>query len=179
MRCTQYSSYASRVSRFSNRLRDLIETVYLGNSAKFAEAAGLGQSTVSRLLRDLFQAHAETIATIATHLPADQSAPLCAAWLEDMVPPQLIYAIRIGLSQEPSASILREPLKSPWQDLDLETRSALDHLAKLAIQSADARNALVSTANYLRGDPVLTPEAETAVEIAKDRARKAKPSTRK
>jgi hypothetical protein len=176
----QHSSYGTGVSRFSNRLRDLIDNVYNGNSAKFAESAGLGQSTVSRLLRDLFQAHGETIATLASHLPREQAAGLCAAWLNDLIPPQLQYSVSITLTDAPNAMILQEG-KEPrvWAELDQETRAAIEQLAALTVRSPDARDALVSTAAFLRGESFLSPEAETAVELASAQARKAKPPTRK
>lgn len=183
LRCVQHSSYGRGVSRFSNRLRDLIDNVYYGNSAKFAEVAGLGQSTVSRLLRDLFQAHGETIATLATHLPTDQAAGLCAAWLNDLIPPQLQYTVNITLSDAPKAMILQDA-KEPrvWAELDQETRAAIEQLAALTITSPDARVAIVSTAALLRGERTLSAEAETAVNLATAKVSKTRPtksSTRK
>jgi len=164
------SSYASAMSRLSNRLRDIIDTVYQGNSAKFSEAAGLNQSTISRIIRDLFQAHSGTIATMAEHLPTEQAASLCAAWMEDLVPPQLIYAVRISLSHEGEAMILRDAPKTPWADCDQQTRTALDELAALSIRSPEARDALISAAAFVRGDTPLSSAAQTALAVAESRA---------
>lgn len=172
------SSYASDMSRLSNRLRDIIDTAYQGNTAALSQAAGLSQSTVSRIIRDLFQAHSGTIATMAANLPADQAASICAAWLEDLVPPQLICAISISLSHEVAAQVPRHAAKSAWADCDHETRTALEELAALSVRSPEARDALISAAAFVRGDSVLSPTAAAAVSIARSaKSRQAKPST--
>lgn len=167
------------MSRFTSRMRDLIDTLYAGNAARFAEACGVDQGTLSRLLRGKVSPAAVTLQTMAEHLPAELSAKLCAAWLEDLVPPQLIYAIKISLSHEPNAMILQDAPRSAWQDLDRETRSALDQLATLAIRSPEARDALVSAAAFLRGETVLSQAAESAVALAAAQTRKAKTPKRR
>ena len=170
------------MSRFTSRLRDIIDTLYDGNAARFAGACGIDQGTLSRLLRGKVSPAATSLETMAKHLPTDQSSTLCAAWLSDLVPPQLMYAITIRLSDEPSAMIMQDAQRAAWDELDRETKSALDHLAGLAMRSPEARAALVSTAAFLRGEPVLSIEAETAVNLASakvSKARPTKPSTRK
>jgi len=166
------------MSRFTSRLRDLISTMYHGNSARFAESAGVDQGTLSRLQRGKFTPAASTIASFAANLPIEQAASLCAAWMEDLVPPQLIYAVRISLSHEGEAMILRDAPKTPWADCDQQTRTALDELAALSVRSPEAREALISAAAFVRGDAPLSSAAQTALAVADSRAR-AKRSPRK
>ena len=161
------------MSRFSNRLRDLIDTMYNGNCARFAQASGVGESTVSRLVRDLFTAHAETVSTLADHLPTEQAASLCAAWLEDLVPQPLVYAVTVRLTSASEAMVMRDAdTRDPLADLDAPTRSAITDLAQLSIRSPEARDAIISAAAFVRGEATLSTAAAVAVQAAQGRARK-------
>ena len=166
------------MSRFTSRTRDLINTLYDGNAARFAGACGVDQGTLSRLLRGKFSPASTTLETMAANLPTEQAGVLCAAWLEDLVPPQLICAISISLSHEVAAQVPRHAAKSAWADCDHETRTALEELAALSVRSPEARDALISAAAFVRGDSVLSPTAAAAVSIARSaKSRQAKPST--
>jgi hypothetical protein len=93
-----------------------------------------------------------------------------------MVPAELIYAVSITLTDEPTPMILRDaPADGPWADIDAATRQALTELAHLSIVSPDAREALISAAAFVRGDTPLSPAAAAAVSIARSRTRRATP----
>ena len=166
------------MSAFSHRLRAVIDESYDGNQSMFADACGVTLSTISRLTRQVTVPQPETLAQFADRLPREQAATLCASWLTDLLPPNLTYLIRIAAEAPDSPDVMHDALPSAWTQLDRPTRDALDTLAALAVRSAEARDALISTAACLRGETALSRAAETAVSLASAQARKAKPPTR-
>ena len=146
----------------------------------FAEACGVTLSTISRLTRQVTVPQPETLAQFAERLPKDQAATLCAAWLTDLLPPNLTYLIRIAANAPDSPSALHDARPDAWVQLDQPTRAALETLAELAVRSVEARDFLISTAAFIRPETALSPEATMAVEIAKTRtAGQRKSPTRK
>lgn len=148
----------------------------------FADACGVTLSTISRLSRQVTVPQPETLVQFAERLPKEQAATLCAAWLTDLLPPNLTYLIRIAANAPDSPAALQDARPDAWAQLDQPTRDALSVLAELAVHSADARDFLLSTAAFLRGESSLSKNAETAVTLASakaSKARQAKPSTRK
>ena len=182
--CTARSiaQHATEMSAFSHRLRAVIDESYGGNQSMFADACGVTLSTISRLSRQVTVPQPETLAQFAERLPREQAATLCAAWLTDLLPPNLTYLIRIAANAPDSPNSMHDARPDAWAQLDQPTRDALSVLAELAVRSSEARDFLLSTAAFLRGEQVLSIEAETAVNLATakvSRTRPTKPSTRK
>lgn len=166
------------MSAFSHRLRTVIDRGYNGSQTAFADACGITLSTISRLTREVTQPQPDTLTQFAERLPREEAATLCAAWLTDLLPPQLTYLVRIAAGAPDAPSMIEDTAARPdtWSQLDHQTRSALDTLADLAVRSVEAREAIISAAAYVRGDSMLTPTAAAAVSIARaDASRRAKP----
>jgi len=162
------------MSAFSHRLRAVIDESYNGNQSMFADVCGVTLSTVSRLTRQVTAPQPETLAQFAERLPKDQAATLCAAWLTDLLPPNLTYLIRIAANAPDSPAAMHEARPDVWAQLDQPTRAALATLADLAVRSAAARDFLLSTAAFLRGESVLSKEAEAVVKLASEKTRPVK-----
>jgi transcriptional regulator with XRE-family HTH domain len=138
------------MSAFAHQLRAIISEGYDHSQARFAEAAGMSQATISRLVREEVEPAGETICVMAKHLPPDIAGRACAAWLEDNIPDELRYQIKIQNHDAAEQERIRQTPPRIWMQLDAETQAALMHIAKLAVRHKAVRDSLVSTAKFLR-----------------------------
>jgi transcriptional regulator with XRE-family HTH domain len=138
------------MSAFAHQLRAIISEGYQQSQARFAEAAGMSQATISRLVREEVIPSAETICVMAKHLPAEIAGRACAAWLQDNIPNELRYQIRIQNHDAAEQERIRQTPPRVWMQLDGETQGALMHIARLAVRHKAVRDSLISTAKFLQ-----------------------------
>lgn len=138
------------MSAFANQLAAVIKQEFGGNQGRFADASSVNAGTISRLVREETVPGAETIQSFAQHLSASTAASLCGAWLRDLIPGPIRNDIGVWLARDVHSRHLKQPAPTCIDQLDPDTRDAIQFLASLALDSADARLALSHTAAFLR-----------------------------
>lgn len=148
------------MSAFATQLLAVLQSNYDGNQARFAEEAGVNSGTVSRLAREEVTPSAETLQLLAKNLSRTVAASLVGAFLRDLIPQSLRGEIGVWLACDGQDGRLKQRAPSSWQQLDPETRAAFDLLTSLALDNADARDAIKCTARFL-GDTDIAQKLES------------------
>lgn len=149
------------MSAFATQLLAVLQSHYDGNQARFAEEAGVNSGTVSRLAREEVTPSAETLQLLAKNLSRTVAAALVGAFLRDLIPQSLRGEIGVWLACDGQDGRLKQRVPSSWQQLDPNTRAAFDLLTSLALDNAEARDAINYTARFL-GDPEIAKTLESS-----------------